>query len=225
MSGSESTLSHALMRGMQWLSSLVYLNLLWLLGVLAGGVVLGIGPATLTLCAVLRELIWNQREIAMGPFFFKEYQRIWRKSNRFIFLFYGVYLFLWLDFQVIMRFLPSVFPAFVVLTIVVFLVTCYFFIFYEVFDGSVRTKLKNSLLLPWLFPTQSLGMLVIFIGFLLTIVHFPVVAVLALVSGPFAVFYYILRKKYWQEFRWKNRWRQKSIRRKKTCQCISIYLV
>lgn len=204
MSESESTLSHALMRGMHWLSSLVYLNLLWLLGVFAGGVMLGIGPATLSLCAVLRELIWNQREIAVGPFFFQEYQRIWKESNRFIFLFYGVYLFLWLDFRVIMRFSPSIFPAFVVLAVLAFLVTCYFFVFYEVFDGPVRMKLKNSLLLPWLFPAQSLGMLAMIGGFLLLIMRFPVVAVLFLMSVPFALFYYMLRKKYWQNFRDKN---------------------
>lgn len=204
MSESESTLSHALMRGMQWLSSLVYLNLLWLLGVFAGGVVLGIGPATLSLCAVLRELIWNQREIAVGPFFLQEYQRIWKESNRFIFLFYGVYLFLWLDFRVIMRFSPSIFPAFVVLAVLAFLVTCYFFVFYEVLDGPVRMKLKNSLLLPWLFPAQSLGMLAMIGGFLLLIMRFPVVAVLFLMSVPFALFYYMLRKKHWQNFRDKN---------------------
>lgn len=204
MSESESTLSHALMRGMQWLSSLVYLNLLWLLGVVAGGVVLGIGPATLSLCAVLRELIWNQREIAVGPFFLHEYQRLWKESNRFIFLFYGIYLFLWLDFQVIMRFLPSIFPAFIVLAVLVFLVTCYFFVFYQVFDGQLRMKLKNSLLLPWLFPGQSLGMLAFVGGFLLLIMRFPVVAVLFLMSVPFALFHYMLRKKYWQHFRGKN---------------------
>jgi len=94
MSESENSLSHTLMLGMQWLSSLVYLNLLWLLGVLAGGIILGIGPATLSLCAVLREQIWNQRDIEVSSFFFKEYKRIWKESNQFIFLFYGVYLFL-----------------------------------------------------------------------------------------------------------------------------------
>ncbi|WP_319467912.1 DUF624 domain-containing protein [uncultured Trichococcus sp.] len=208
MSESESTLSHALMRGMQLLSSLVYLNLLWFLGVVAGGVVLGIGPATLSLCAVLRELIWeliwNQREIAVGPFFLQEYQRLWKESNRFIFLFYGIYLFLWLDFRVIMRFSPSIVPAFVVLAVLVFLVTCYFIVFYQVFDGSLRTKLKNSLLLPWLFPAQSLGILALVGGFLLLIMRFPVVAVLFLMSVPFALFHYMLRKKYWQHFRGKN---------------------
>lgn len=204
MSESESTLSHALMQGMQLLSSLVYLNLLWFLGVVAGGVVLGIGPATLSLCAVLRELIWNQREIAVGPFFLQEYQRLWKESNRFIFLFYGIYLFLWLDFRVIMQFSPSIFPAFVILAVLVFLVTCYFIVFYEVFDGSLRTKLKNSLLLPWLFPAQSLGMLAMIGGSLFLVVRFPVVVVLFLMSVPFALFHCILRKKYWQNFRGKN---------------------
>lgn len=201
MSESENSLIHTLMLGMQWLSSLVYLNLLWLLGVLAGGIILGIGPATLSLCAVLREQIWNQRDIEVSSFFFKEYKRVWKESNRFIFLFYGIYLFLWVDFWAIIRFAPSIFIVFAFFTVLIFLVTCYYFLFYEVLNRPFWTKLKNSLLLPWLFPAQSLGIIITAGGFLLLLNQFPVVSVLFSVSAPFSLFFYILRNKYWRNFR------------------------
>ena len=47
-------LSTLLMNFMFWLTTIVFLNLLWIVGVILGGVILGIGPATLAMTNVFK---------------------------------------------------------------------------------------------------------------------------------------------------------------------------
>ncbi|MGP6146417.1 YesL family protein [Jeotgalibaca sp. A122] len=198
---SEETLSHGLMRTMQWFSSLVYLNILWFVGVLAGGVLLGIGPATLALCAVLRALIWERKDVVINEFFYEVYRRVWNESIRFMIPLYAVLAFSWVNYRVIATFAPVVMPVFVVLWVIIFLTISYFFIFYGTLAGSPWQKLKDSLVLPWMFPLQSLGMLVGVGAIWLLNWRFSVVGVLFLFSAPVALYYCLLRKKYWRHFR------------------------
>lgn len=198
---SEETLSHGLMRTMQWFSSLVYLNILWFVGVLAGGVLLGIGPATLALCAVLRALIWERKDVVVNEFYYEVYRRVWNESIQFMIPLYAVLAFSWVNYRVIATFAPVVMPVFVVLWVIIFLTISYFFIFYGTLAGSPWQKLKDSLVLPWVFPLQSLGMLVGVGAIWLLNWRFSVVGVLFLFSAPVALYYYLLRKKYWRHFR------------------------
>lgn len=190
------------MYGMYWLSTLVYLNILWISGVLLGGIIFGLAPATTSLAHVLKKIIWHrQQDIKIGLSFYSEYRQIWKETNKFIFLFYFIYLFLWVDFRLITQFYPFLFPVVLFLFLLVFLITVYFIIFYQVFPYSFWYRFKNSILLPWLFPLHSLGILILTVALLFLSIRFSFLIVIGGVSFPLASFYYLLRKKYWQNFK------------------------
>ncbi|MGP6139902.1 hypothetical protein [Jeotgalibaca sp. A127] len=143
----------------------------------------------------------ENEDVVVNEFFYEVYRRVWNESIQFMIPLYAVLAFSWVNYRVIATFAPVVMPVFVVLWVIIFLTISYFFIFYGTLAGSPWQKLKDSLVLPWVFPLQSLGMLVGVGAIWLLNWRFSVIGILFLFSAPVALYYYLLRKKYWRHFR------------------------
>lgn len=189
-------LSFLLMNFMFWISTIAYLNILWIVGVLLGGIVLGIGPATVAISNILEILIWNRnKDIPIFKTFYHEYKENWKKANKFIFIFYLIYSLLTINYLVTLNFSPLFLPIFLLLLSIVYLTTIYFILFYKRFKHPFSTDFKNIILLPWLFPIQSITILILTITSLILMNIFSVYIVLSSISLPLSSFYYLLRKK------------------------------
>ncbi|WP_054752406.1 DUF624 domain-containing protein [Piscibacillus salipiscarius] len=67
-----------------WIMSLVYMNLLWAVFTLLGGVVLGILPSTVTLYAISKKWIQGDYNFKLHQEFWKHYKYVFLTSNKLI---------------------------------------------------------------------------------------------------------------------------------------------
>ncbi|WP_059102641.1 YesL family protein [Shouchella shacheensis] len=73
-----------------WICRLVWVNILWLGGILAGLVVFGLMPATNAMHAVTREWARNNMEVSIYKTFVKTYKASFRQANLVGLLFAGM---------------------------------------------------------------------------------------------------------------------------------------
>src|SRR5690554_99319 len=70
-----------------WFSNLAYLNLLWIVFTLLGGIILGFIPSTSALFSVIRQLLRkNDEEIPITKIFWTYYRKDFWKINRNFYL-------------------------------------------------------------------------------------------------------------------------------------------
>ncbi len=65
-----------------WITKLAYVNLLWVVFTLLGGIVLGIMPATVAMFATLKAQLQTSRESPVSSVFIQNYKQEFWKSNR-----------------------------------------------------------------------------------------------------------------------------------------------
>ena len=66
----------------EWITKFAYLNLLWILFTLLGGVFLGLFPSTISMFAVVRAWLKGDTDISVFRTFWKHYRDEFLKSNR-----------------------------------------------------------------------------------------------------------------------------------------------
>ena len=65
----------------EWITRLAYLNLLWILFTLLGGVIFGFFPATISMFAIVREWLKGDPEVPLFSTFRKYFKEEFMKSN------------------------------------------------------------------------------------------------------------------------------------------------
>jgi uncharacterized membrane protein YesL len=173
------------MLGLRWVTLLVELNLMVLLGTLAGGVVLGLGPALRAGSAVAAGM-------TAEPTPWRTFWRTWRtdfgRTNAVFAPVWVVALLLWFD-GVALRLLEG--PAraglqvgLVVLGVWLAVVLAYWPRVTLRYDRGVGETWRFLLLVPLLGPTTSLAILVVLGATALAVSTLPVLVVLAGASFP-----------------------------------------
>ena len=160
---------HNAMSGFQtifeWVVKLAYLNILWILFSLLGLGVFGVGPATVSMFAVIRKRLRYGTDFSMTKEFVEIYQSNFWYGNRFMLVLIPAYLFVGIDFALI-RLLPSsfiidkvVFLSVIMLSLLVVIVTCYVFAVYVHFDLAFWRNFKFAFMIAGISPLSTIMIL------------------------------------------------------------------
>lgn len=150
----------------EWIIRIAYLNILWIVFTILGGVILGIGPATTSLFAVLRQMmIKSATEVSIFKEFWSVYKAEFKNGNIifYIMLFIGFLLYYYTYFffsisQPLIAFLRFLIP---ILFILYLFMSIYIFPFIVNYKMTIKQYLQNAFLFSL---SQPLMIIVILIG-------------------------------------------------------------
>jgi uncharacterized membrane protein YesL len=74
--------SSVLYRTFEWITRFAYMNLLWILFTLAGGILFGFFPSTLAMFAITRDWLRGKTDTPLFPSFLSYYKKDFWKGNR-----------------------------------------------------------------------------------------------------------------------------------------------
>ena len=189
----EST-EHSGMRGFQtileWIVRLAYLNILWILFSLIGLGIFGVGPATISLFAIVRKIHRDGTDISIWKEFNHTYRSNFWRANGLILVLAPIYVFIYMDYAIIQMYPESylvdniVFPALVILSILILVLTCYLFAVYVHFELSFWANFKHALLVSVVFPLHTVMMVLGLFIFSIVFFLFPAISIFYLISVP-----------------------------------------
>ncbi|OLS35554.1 YesL family protein [Bacillus sp. MRMR6] len=155
----------------EWISRFAYVNFLWLVFSLAGLVVFGFMPATVSLFAITRKWVLGQTEFPIFQTFWKTFRKEFIKSNILGLLLFLCGYILYVD----LAFIPAeglllVLLRFSVLAVGFFFIIILLYIFpvYVQYDWKTLKYIKYALVLGASYPHFTFGMMIgMFILYLL----------------------------------------------------------
>lgn len=170
-------------KAMRWLELIMYLvvlNLLWILGVLAGFGILGIFPATFALFNVFgdEELFESQSKILpIARRYVFYYTKFFFKSNGLALIYATLVTVLYIDWFIIQN--HEVLQAFLTIPIILILVYIFevliFFVLVMIYGkGSFVDKLKLAITAPLLCSKASFFNLIIFMSGIILAYIYPI---------------------------------------------------
>ncbi|WP_026584049.1 YesL family protein [Bacillus sp. J33] len=134
----------------EWIMKLAYVNLLWFFFTIAGLIVFGIMPATVSLFTIVRKWQMKETELPIWETFLSAYKKEFRKSNLLGLMLLLIGGFLILDFiflKQIAGFLKLVLFAPLLIISGLYLITLlYIFPVYVHYDLKITDYIKNSCL-------------------------------------------------------------------------------
>lgn len=174
----------------EWIIRLAYLNILWILFVLIGLGILGIGPATISLFTIVRKIRRDGTDISIWKEFNHTYRSHFWRANSLMLVLIPIYIFIYMDYAIIRMFPESylidniVFPALVILSILILVLTCYLFAVYVHFELSFWGNFKHALLVSVVFPLNTVTMVLGLFIFSVVLFLFPAISIFYLISVP-----------------------------------------
>lgn len=81
----------------EWIMRLAYVNILWMFFILVGGIIFGIGPATIGLFAVTRKMAMGADEIPVFNTFWSVYREEFKRSNILFLIIISIGILLYFD--------------------------------------------------------------------------------------------------------------------------------
>ncbi|MBP3041698.1 YesL family protein [Bacillaceae bacterium Marseille-Q3522] len=147
----------------EWITKLMYVNLMWIICTITGLGVLGIFPATSAMFAVTRRWVIGEKDIPVFRTFWQYFKADFIKVNilGYLLTILGVFLFIDLKFfQSIIHPVYSIISMiFVVLLFLYFVVILYIFPIYVHYDLKLREYIKYALIIAIGRPMQTLAMM------------------------------------------------------------------
>ena len=164
--------------------NLVYLNFLWIFFSILGLLIFGVFPATVALFSVCRQLIRGDEDIHITTFFWTTYKKEFIKANSFGVIFMIFYFILYIDFFMIFQwggFLQYLFWPLVLITLILIMITVFFFPVYVHFQLSYWQYFKQAFLCSVVSPMAIIAIvfytLLIYILFNIVPGAIPLIAV------------------------------------------------
>ncbi|MBP1040195.1 DUF624 domain-containing protein [Vagococcus sp. BWB3-3] len=189
-----TTIKNGMMSLFSTISSIVYLNLLWLCFTLLGLVVFGVGPATCALLAACQRLI-TKRESTSFKDFANDYRYFFKASSLVQLLFYGLGSLLLVNYRICLVYFPdqlvmrALYLAMAMVLVFVYLLSLFNLV--EFPSSSFGTTIKLAVFLLFRFPGKSLALALSFFGCLLVLSLKSVLPVLLGASLPLLIGYAI----------------------------------
>ena len=148
--------------------NLIYLNLLWVVFTLVGGIVFGIFPAIAALFAVVRKMILEDEDAAVLPEFIIHFKASFKTSNILGYVGSFIGLFLLIDFRIVQNISNEsvqvlLFNLIVVIGIFYLVAMHYIFPVYVHFDLKWNEYFRYACILTIARPLQTI-MLVAFVA-------------------------------------------------------------
>lgn len=159
-----------LMKFLEWVMTLAYLNILWLGFTLVGFVFFGFGPATIAVYKLIRKKL-RQGDLS---YIFKQFRTIFKEEFKqggiYTAMTFAAAAFLYVDFRLVAALPQSnviqllVIPALIILTALVIVLATFTIGSYVEYDGTVTEALKKGF---WVMLISPVSFLVILHAFLL----------------------------------------------------------
>ncbi|MFD1386242.1 YesL family protein [Oceanobacillus oncorhynchi subsp. oncorhynchi] len=148
--------------------NLIYLNLLWVVFTLLGGIVFGIFPATAALFAVIRKMILEDEDTAVLSEFITHFKASFKTSNLLGYAGSFIGLFLVMDFRIVQSISHEsvqvvLFNLILVIGILYLVVMLYIFPVYVHFDLKWNEYCRYACILTIARPLQTI-MLIAFVA-------------------------------------------------------------
>lgn len=153
---------------MEWITKFAYVNLLWVLFTLAGGIILGFYPSTVAMFAMVRDWLRGKTDLPVLKSFWNYYKRDFWKSNRLGIFITFLFVLIALDIYYIQantneQLAWTYIPLFAFMLLVVLFL---FFVFpsFVHFDLKVLPLVKNAFLIMIISPIHSFLMIISFVS-------------------------------------------------------------
>ncbi|TWT13297.1 YesL family protein [Planomicrobium sp. CPCC 101079] len=143
---------------LEWITRFAYLNLLWIVFTLAGGILLGFFPSTTAMFAVSREWLRGNTDKPVFKTFWSHYRTDFWKSNRLGLVVAAVIALIALDIFYIQGSAELLSWTYVPLFAFMLLFVLFLFYLFPSFvhyDIKVRSVIKNSFLLMLINPINN----------------------------------------------------------------------
>ncbi|RIW34235.1 DUF624 domain-containing protein [Bacillus salacetis] len=152
-----------------WISRFFYLNFLWVLSILLGGVLLGVFPGLVATLVISRKWI-EGKDVRLNRVFWKGYFEEFWKSNAIGWFFIGIMYVLYIDFQYIKTVNSGVFSILMyvgLITISILAIGTLIYVFPILAQHKLKTfeTLKYSCIIGMVNPLHSLILgIIIYLG-------------------------------------------------------------
>ncbi|MFD1848582.1 YesL family protein [Oceanobacillus bengalensis] len=144
---------------LEWITKFAYVNLLWIIFTLVGGVILGFYPSTIAMFAMVRDWLRGTSDLPVLKTFWKYYKRDFLKSN-LLGIFVNIILAMiaidiyFIQLNMNEQLTWTYIPLFAFMLIVA-LFLFYLFPSFSHFDLKVGQLMKNTFLIMLISPIQS----------------------------------------------------------------------
>ena len=154
-----NTTSSYIYLGLEWITRFAYLNLLWVLFSLLGGVLFGFYPATTSMFAICREWLKGNTDLPLFTSFWEFYKKDFLKSNLLGLFITVILLLIALDIFYIQA-SPNELLDWTYIPLFAFMLIFTFFLFYLFpafahYDIKVPLVIKNAFLLMLVNPPAT----------------------------------------------------------------------
>lgn len=173
-----------LMKFLEWVMTLAYLNILWLGFTLVGFVFFGFGPATIAVYKLIRKKL-RQGDLS---YIFKQFRTIFKEEFKqggiYTAMTFAAAAFLYVDFRLVAAIPQSnviqllVIPALIILTALVIVVATFTLGYYVEYHETVTEALKKGFWLTLISPVSFLVILHAFLLQFLIISYIPAIILL-----------------------------------------------
>ncbi|WP_339149194.1 MULTISPECIES: DUF624 domain-containing protein [unclassified Sutcliffiella] len=147
----------------EWITRVAYLNVIWILLSLSGGIVLGLFPATVSMFAIIRKWLRGDTNFSLFRTFSHHYKREFWKSNRLGFIIGGLCVIFILDYWYLFYYSPEVMWGQILLfalSLLFLLFLFYLFPTYVHYDLKIIALLKQTFLLMLIHPLHTFFIIV-----------------------------------------------------------------
>jgi uncharacterized membrane protein YesL len=132
----------------EWIMRLAYVNLLWIVFSLAGFIVLGVSPASVSLFTIVRKWLMKETDLPIFQTFLQTYKKEFIKANKLGLIMLVMGLFLYTDFQLLnsvggtIQYILSV--PLLIITFLYCITLLYIFPVYVQYEQKPFQYIKNS---------------------------------------------------------------------------------
>ncbi|MGE6256613.1 YesL family protein [Heyndrickxia sporothermodurans] len=157
----------------QWITRLVWVNLVWLFFIIVGLGIFGIMPATIALYTVTRRWANRDFDVSVWQTFKKVFKQEFIQANLVGSVFFIIGLFLFIDLRIAnaMQGTFSVILYFFIFFLLLLLLNAFLHLFpiYVHFHYSIKNYIKQSFIISLISPVSSMMIIVglFFIGYLI----------------------------------------------------------
>ncbi|MDF1511143.1 DUF624 domain-containing protein [Robertmurraya sp. DFI.2.37] len=169
-------ISSLIYRIFEWITRFAYLQLLWILFSLIGGIILGIFPATVAMFAIIRKWLRGNTEISLFPVFWSFYKNEFHKSNQVGLILYLLIFIIGIDFIYLyensgqLTWVQAPLFAFMLLSL---LFVSYLFPAFVHFELNHFSIMKHAFFMMLVHPLHSLLMLLSLLSLAVIVYYIP----------------------------------------------------
>lgn len=164
----------------EWITRFAYVNLLWILFTLAGGIVFGFFPATISLFAIIRKWLNGNSDLPVFRSFWSLYKTDFIKSNLLGLFIIGLVVLIGVDFWFIQVNMSDLLKlTYLPLYAFMFLFLMFLFYIFPTFvhyDLKLGKTIKNAFLIMLITPFHSFMIIICLVSIYFIVEVIPAVA-------------------------------------------------